>query len=378
MFPKAKRMNRSLFAAFRITVFFALLLMGATGCGVFEKMGQDLASGVTQKVDTTYARELSEAVVNGMLEELNRAENQAKLQQSISDMLAIAEGKVDTISEALVQKLIGPATQDQLEAMAGKLSDQLIEAISKTKDTLLDDQLEKYLSRLLNQTIKKELVGVVDGLWYEMSDSTRLTPRLIAIRKAVATQLDSLVESTSTSVAARRDTLLQPVFDQAQNQAGTIVEGAEATTKGIIRYLLIGVAALILLGGLIFQFVWKNRYKKMLSVISQNIDQINSQVIYDELTQSIRENMKQIGLEKDLREKILEKEGLIEQKEWDDKDQQVLKLILETLGSDSQEDFGIKSRGGLDQSKMDDILDKARAVGLETHVLSLMHRYNIK
>ena len=77
--------------------------------------------------------------------------------------------------------------------------------------------------------------------------------------------------------------------------------------------------------------------------------------------------MNRQGLEKHLRT-ILEEQELLEQKEWENKDQQLLRLLSEELARTQQ---GGQKMGPY---TLDSIQERAKALGLEDHLMSVLNR----
>ena len=348
-----------------------LLIILLTKCAAIEKAGQSAGDGIKSSLDTSYTNQLSRSLIKSVIDEIAQDSNQAKVEEVLEGLMGQLQDSLNRMSNQLRENLIGEDTEAQLDDMVSDLSNQLMELLKEAKSNLLNEELENYLQRILNDVLKKELMGIVDGLWYELSDESKINPRIRSLRLVLENHLDSLIQSASKSVSERSDTLLKPILTDATDRAEDLIDDTQAKTKGIIRYALIGLAVLLLVGGLIFQLFWKNRYKTMLGIISKNIDEINSQKVYDQLTGSIRESMEQRGLEQVLRNRILEEQGLLEQKEWDDKDQQLLRLFMEEM----QDEDAPTSRN-IGSSFVDKVRQKAIDLGLSDHLESWLRRTN--
>ena len=354
-----------------ILASLVLLLLFLTKCAAIEKAGQSAGDGLKSSLDTSYTNQLSRSLIKNVIDELAQESNQAKIEGLLEGVMAQLKDSLNQMSNELRENLIGEQTEGQLEQMVGALSSQIADLLKETKSNLLNEDLEIYLEHMLNEVLKKELMGIVDGLWYELSDEAKINPRIRSLRLVLENHLDSLIQSASKSVSERSDTLLKPILADATDRAESLIDDTQSKTKGIIRYALIGLAVLLLIGGLIFQLFWKNRYKTMLGIISKNIDEINSQKVYDQLTGSIRESMEQRGLEQVLRNRILEEQGLLEQKEWDDKDQQLLRLFMEEMQGNEE-----STTRGLGASFVDQVRQRANDLGLGTHLESWLRRMN--
>ncbi len=304
-----------------------------------------------------------------MIDELSSEESQTKIRSAVDSILAQLGDTLDVYSRQVMENLIGDITAGRVNALMDSLTLKAYVLIRDSKRELLDESLENYLEHLLNEVLRSELQGVIDGVWYELSAPERVNPRIIELRRILEAHIDSLAQSASVSIGSRSDSLLRPVLDEAGARAEVLLDDTQKRTKGVIRYAIIGLIVLVVIGGLVYQLIWKNRYKSMLKVITKNIDEINSQKIYDDLTESIKKDMSNRNLEKHLRKEILEKEGLTEQPECEDKDRQVLRLMMEVIGSDTE------TRSLSSKSPKEVLRQKAEEIGLRDHLDSLLKRF---
>lgn len=359
---------------FKIT-FCACLLLGTSGC--FRSIGENLTKGVTSQLDSTYLENTSAALARGALQELLKEETQQQIRQQLDSLLQMTGDTLDQLSQRLTANFLGEYTEEWIDARTNQLIGKIDSSLQLIKGQLLNEDLENYLQHLSRDILSVELKRLSTDLLDDLMGAP-MTNRLAAIRPAISQELDSIIQAAILSVALNSSQRLLPLLDSLSLTTGGVIQQAEDTSKGLIRYLLIGLVVVILVGIIIWQLVWNNRYQSMLEVVTKNINQVPSQKIYDQLTDSIHKDMESRGLESHLRQQVLSKIELLDQPEWKDKDAQVLQLIKNTLKEEmpAEEEEMTRSVGprGRESDFAARLKEKAREVGLEDHLDSMLDR----
>lgn len=381
--------------AFPFLIFISgLLMIGNSGC--FRAIGENFTEGVTSELDSTYLSNSSSAIVKAALAELLSDSTQQTLRRQLDSLLVMTGDTLDQLSQRLTANLIGKYTEEWIDARTDQLISKLDSTLLLFKGRLLDEQLEEYLQHLSQDILSIELQQLTNDLLDNLTGD-RMEQRLGAFRPVLSEELDSVIQTAILSLAVNANQHLLPLLDSLSLSGVGVLEQAEDTSKSLIRYLIIGLVIL----GVIILLLWyflrqnqreldqkqqalveetqqKERFQDMTKVIAKNIDGISSQKSYDELTRSIQQDMESRGLETDFRQEVLEKIRLLEQPEWKDKDAQILQLIKGMLKeeSDNVPASDLRSLGPrrAEPEFTTKLRDRAREVGLEDHLDSLLNR----
>lgn len=371
-----------------------MLLIGNSGC--FRAIGENLTEGVTSELDSTYLANSSSAIVKGALAELLSDSTQQILRKQLDSLLAMTGDTLDQLSQRLTANVIGEYTEDWIDARTDQLISKLDSTLLLFKGRILDEQLEEYLQHLSRDILSVELQQLTNDLLDNLTGNG-MEQRLGAFRPKLSQELDSVIEAAILSLAVNANQHLLPLLDSLSLSGTGVLQQAEDTSKDIIRYLIFGLVILGVIILLLWYFLERNRreldqkqkalveetqqkerFQDMTKVIAKNIDGISSQKSYDELTRSIQQDMESKGLETDFRQEVLDKIRLLEQPEWKDKDAQILQLIKNMLTeeSDNVPAGDLRSLGPrrAEPEFATKLRDRAREVGLEDHLDSLLNR----
>jgi predicted Zn-dependent protease with MMP-like domain len=354
-----------------ILITFIFLSLFTSGC--FKAIGDSLGAGFLSELNEDELQKIldksSRTVIQSSMDEFLKDSIQQEFRASMDKVLAQTGDSINQISLQVVENFMGKYTEEWLEARTQQLSGQLTKALQDAKGELLNEDIENYMRNLSRNVIRAELNGLVTDLVTNLT-SERTLARLSPLREALAVELDTLIQAAFRSAVSNYDREVNPRVDSLRNQANTVMVDADKTSRGIIKNLIWGVVGLILFvlaAFLAYSIIWQRRYKSMLAIITKNIDKINQQESYDQLTHAIRSEMSQQGLEKHLRT-LLEEQELLEQEEWKDKDRQLLRLLSAELA---------KSQDSVDQMgphTLESIRERAKALGLEDHLESVLSR----
>ena len=354
-----------------ILITFFLLSISVSGC--FKAIGDSLGEGFLSELNEEELQKIldksSRTVIRSSMDEFLRDSIQREFRAGLDVILAQTKDTMNQISLLLVENFMGKYTEEWLNARTQQLSDKMLEAIQKAKGELMNEDIENYLRRLSRNVIRAELNGLVSDLLRNLTSEESLA-QLRVVREALVIELDTLIREAFISAVGNYNTQLNPIVDSLRQQADDVIVEADTAGRGIIRNIIWGIVGLILLtlaAILAYSIIWQRRYKSMLAIITKNIDAINPQESYDQLTNAIRNEMNRQGLEKHLRT-ILEEQELLEQKEWENKDQQLLRLLSEELARTQQ---GGQKMGPY---TLDSIQERAKALGLEDHLMSVLNR----
>jgi hypothetical protein len=148
----------------------------------------------------------------------------------------------------------------------------------------------------------------------------------------VAKLRDELLgDATNFQVTRLRDSLLgaktaiavKTIVDSALSGASGFLQnglrkGIDSNASVIQKYALRWLLLLGAIAAIIIFLVWRNRqkYLKMVTVLTSQINSISDQKAYDELTSRIKEKAIETGVEPTLR-KVLQENGLMGKESWE-------------------------------------------------------------
>lgn len=339
-------------------LLLALLFAGAvSSCNVFPRIKNTLRDSLSQgiieaRIDSLLkasADSVLNVVMKGERFQVLRRELDGALRQTSDTLYATADSVLNLTMRSFTRKWL-PQINDSLQVM-----------LTEAKNQLTDDQIKNYITGLVGRDLPLALNRLIDQLSNKLH-SPEFKSDLADLRVFLDRQLDTLARNaTRGAVSVMSDSLL-PKIDHLLDK---LIQERDRTQKGvnnIIWIILIGIVVILLIAFLIRSIYSNYQYKKMLKLITNEVDKIPSQAVYDKLTKNVSEKMKAEGLEKVLRKDILEDQGLIDQPEWEEKDGAVLKVLTEEWK-------------GLNLSDAQ-LLEKLKKHGLEAHFESVKKALN--
>lgn len=355
---------------YRLLLFLLLISLGA--CNFMQKAVDGGVEGLSDNEAELEAliAQLSQAAVRSALTEMASDTHYTALREQLGgmtdDLLQRFGDSLNASSQQLVENLMGEQTGLLLDARLTGIREQLRLAVADARGEVLHEDVVRMLQRILQEEARTAMQVLLNTLRQEL-DSDATAETLSGLRAVLQEQVDSLIQHSLTATGAGYDLAIMPRMEDLLERVQTVGQGTKKDATDLVWLVLLGIASLVVLGGLVYQFVWRYRYKEMLKIMTRNIDQIEEQPIYDRLVQRIRTDMTTRDLEDPLRD-ILEEQKLLIQPEWEDKDQRVLKLLAEELA---------KANQGGNQSWEDitkTLFRKAKEIGLADHLNSVLTR----
>lgn len=291
----------------KTAILLAISFFGLAGCRI-EKLGKDLSNGFSQG---------SEAIASNAMTGVQKALRDSAFKQnlySLVDSLTRSAGAnvsepvrriLDTLTSErvllLTKRIIEEATGEKLKGNLASLRNELLGAATNDRVRLL---VETAVASALNDDTNKRLARLRDEV---LGDATNL--RLMRIR-------DSLL-GEKTAVA------LRAVLDSSLGRASRFLEtdlrkGIDSNASIIEKYAVRWLLLLAAIAAFIIWLVWRNRqkYAKMVTVLTSQINAIPDQRAYDELTARIKDKAIETGVEPNLR-KVLQENGLMGKENWE-------------------------------------------------------------
>ncbi len=324
-------------------LFYGLLalLLASTlcDCNVFPKVKNSLRDALSEGIIQARVDSLLKASADSVLTEVLKTERFQLLRREWGAVLSQTADSIYLATDTVLNGMVRDYTDKWLQQVDVGVQKMLTNA----KTSLTDDQLKNYITTLVSRDLATALNQLIDQLLYKIR-SPEFKNSIADLRLFLDLQMDTLSRSaTRGAVSVLNDSLL-PKINLLLDK---IVEERDRTQRGVnstVWIILIGIAAILLLGFLARTLYLKFQYQKMLKVITTEVDKIDSQAVYDQLVRSVSEKMKAEGLEKMLRKDILDEEGLINQPEWQDKNAQVLRVLVEEVKKSKLPEAEIKEK----------------------------------
>lgn len=320
--------------------FVTLLLTTALpSCNVFPKAKNSLRDALSEGIIQARVDSLLKASADSILNVVLKTERFQLLRREWGTLLSQTTDSLYHATDTVLNSMVRDFTANWLQQADVGVQKMLANA----KTNLTDDQLKNYITELISRDLALALNQLIDQLSYKIR-SPEFKNSIADLRVFLDLQMDTLSRSaTRGAIAVLSDSLL-PKLNLLLDK---VVEERDKTQKGvtsIVWVILIGIAAILLIGFLARALYIKLKYQKMLKVITTEVDKIDSQAVYDRLVHNVSEKMKAEGLEKILRKDILSEQGLINQPEWKDKDAQVLRVLVEEMKKSNLPETPIKEK----------------------------------
>lgn len=280
-----------LWLLFNCTCFYSCL----------QKWGSDLGSGVASKTDT-----IGRNLVSGLRDELTNTVTLHKLSVFLDSLLSNLSDTLNVKANTLEDSLLNPKVLRWADSLVStitgthlQLNMQALQAtlVGKTKKDVLE--MKHSFDLLLRDILSDNTRGKIGLIRDEL-----LGPKTnMALTRIIDTAVTHIVDSSLNLISAKLRKDINPLFK----------EDASFIQRNAI-WLLIIVGAIA--AGIIF-LVWKNRqkYLRMLTIVTKQVHDIPDQQVYDQVTTKIKNDSITAGVEPDLRD-LLNKNGLINSNDW--------------------------------------------------------------
>ncbi len=274
----------------------------------FEKMGSNLSLGLNNNVEAM-GKNLIAGVQKGMSDSAFRQGMYQFADSLVGSATLSANNGLKAIMDTLLSDKWIVFTRAVVEEATGK---KLNDNIVLLRNNLLGPQtnarvkatVEAALSGVLNDDTELRIARLREQLTGAALTSNLMTLRDSLVGQKTKAAIAAIVDSAMTTFAYR---LKNDVKDAVDDNASFIEKYA-----GRLLLLLGGIAAVIIF------LVWriKQKYMRMATVLTAQINSIPNQQAYNELTARIKEKAMDAGLEPTLR-KMLDQNGLLGKENWE-------------------------------------------------------------
>ena len=289
-------------------IIFYLFIMAAVcqqyGCGSFEKAGKSLGTGLDSS-----SKSIGKNVVAGVQQQLTDSIFRENLIRLLDSVIGSAGAKANKTLVSLRDSLLSAKWQ----LFARQLADELTGSKTNSNVAALMETAAG------EETRKKIKLLIGDAMSSIFNDKTNA--RIAAIREELlgAKTRDDIAqirnellnEKTNMAIKAIVDTaMLTIAYRMKHDVKDAVNENASFIQKYAGRLLILaGAIALAIIA-----LIWMNRqkYLKLVTVLTSQINNIPDKNVYDDLTNRIKDRAVQSGVEPVLR-KVLAENGILGQ-----------------------------------------------------------------
>lgn len=289
----------------RIPIYCLLLLLLCQqyGCSVFEKAGKKLGDGLGQSTKT-----IGGNLVAGAQGQLTDSLFQVKLRQMLDSVIGSSGTKAAITLGSLRDSLLN----DKWRVFVRQLADELTGTATNSNVAALVETAAGESSR------KKIRLLVSDLLNTAFSDNThaqieKIREELLGVKmkENIGLIRDELLnEKTNMAIKSIVDTAMMTIAYRMNHDVKDAVGENASFIQKYAGKLLMTAGAIALI---IIFFVWRNRqkYLKLVTLLTSQINNIPDKNVYDDLTNRIKDRAVQSGVEPTLR-KVLAENGILD------------------------------------------------------------------
>jgi len=294
-----------------------------TNCkSTFQKIGKNIGNGVVKGVKEKDA--VVDSMVTGIVSNLRKNALGDSTMQKVDSLLNAVTLKLknsaDSLTNSVRDSLLSEYTALKIKKIVLEAGDGLGTTADELREKLLGSRTKFLIEQMRNDLLGDSTVLAVAKLRNEL------------LGEQTKALVDSLLQSSITTIS-------KGFKDQISPQIKETLKDAEDSVESTVKYIawILGVLAVVL--SLVAAFFWRkfSRRKKIMRILTQEINQIDSQEQYDNLVAKIKERTTKENLETSFQQ-ILKEEQLLKQEEWVDKDKQLLKELTENLHSKLKEE----------------------------------------
>ncbi len=291
------------------------------GCkAVGKKLASGAIIGVKEQRTAEYVEGMVENIVANSRDQLLGDTTAQKIDSLLDKVMYRLRTGVDSMTTSVRDSLLNEYTSLKIKKIILEAGEGLNVTLAQARENLLGSR-----TKVLIGQIRDELLG----------DSTLLS--IAAIRDellgdATKQRIDSLLKSSITTISTGFENEIKPQIEATLQSAGRTVEDTiDAVTWALIGLILVLVGAVA--------FIWRkfSTRKRIMKILTQEIDKIKSQEQYDELVAEIRKRTLNENLEQSF-QKILKQDNLYQQEEWIDKDKRLLNELASVLDAKLSKD----------------------------------------
>lgn len=313
----------------------------------FEKVGKNLASGAVKGLekDKTKIDTLLAGLISNLRENVLGDTTKQKVDSLINAVTLKLRHSADSLTTSVRDSLLSEYTALRIKRIVLEAGDGLTTTTGNLREELLGAR-----TQFLIEQLRDDLLG----------DSTLMAVGAIR-NELLGNQTKALVDSLLKSSIA---TIAKGFKEDISPQIRGTLDDTEESVKGTVKYIAWALGVLVAVLAFVTAFFWRkfSTRKKIMRILTQEINQIGDQEQYDRLTKNIKERTAKENLESTLQE-ILKEEQLVEQEKWVNKDKQLLKELTDNL------------KTKLSEKDVQDLHQTLEEKGLKGHMESIQSRY---
>jgi hypothetical protein len=259
----------------------------------------------------------------GLVRNASRAAGEGFIESIHADSGKIALTLLGSAGRGLRDSVLTDETSAAVTAMVDEIMRVLTERGIVLRDTLLNEELNASLREIVRVTlgestkqyvadIRDEFFGETTALYIAGWRDALLNEETVI--RAARLRDELLGPNTAALVSSIADSVLAVTILQWEEQLRPGVREEISVIQRYASQLLI-LTAVLAVGVIGFSWRQRQKYRRLLNMITFQIHEISDQDLYDELTGRIKRKAQEEGVEPDLR-KILDEQGIIGTGSW--------------------------------------------------------------
>ena len=251
-----------------ITLIFISVMMMSSCKSMLQKMGANLGKGVVKGVKAKDGE--LDTLVNGIVDNVRKNALGEQTTEKIDSLLEVVtvklQNKADSLTSSVRDSLLSEYTALKVKRIVLEAGDGLETTASNLREQLIGERTKYLVAQ-----IRSDLLG----------DSTILAVSRVR-NELLGEQTKAMVDSLLASSIA---TIATGFKDKLSPQIKDTLKDTKKTVEGTVKYVSWALGVLVAVLAIIVAWVWRrfSTRKKIMRILTQEINQIDSQEQYDSL-----------------------------------------------------------------------------------------------
>ena len=252
-------------------LFLGTVLIATTlgSCKILEK---NLQNALNNDEAQEQLEKITREVVHNAVYQAAQDSTLGPLKEQLAQVIDSLQLDVDETTKQLVDNILGSKTAELLDMQLDSIR-QKLGLFLADGNQFLEEDISPFIKEAVLGELQKSLQNWI--LTFQNALASQKTQESLSkLRENLSIQMDSFFNASSNSLAANLDRLLLPRLDTMFQELNTFSDNTEERANNILGRILLGLVGLVLLGALVYQVVWKSRYRRIIEIMTRNIDQI--------------------------------------------------------------------------------------------------------
>ncbi|MCH8331563.1 MAG: hypothetical protein IH946_09340 [Bacteroidetes bacterium] len=308
-----------------IILIIAVLVSACKTTG--RQLGAGAVIGLKEEKLDEFIAKMVDKIVTNTRDSLLNVQTTNKIDSMLNSISATLKGEITNITTTVRDSLIGEYTTLKLQKLILKIGQSANTTVGDLKRNLLGSETRLLVAKLRDQLLGDSTIQAVAALRDEL------------LGKKTQDMVDSLLKASITSISTGFN-------DQIKPQIEDVLKISKETVQETINYAAWALGVLGAVLALIIAIIWRkfSTRKKIMRILTQEIDKIKDKEQYDELVGNIRSQTNSQNLESAM-QNILKEEPLEQKQHWQDKDKRLLEDLVDIVEPDDQLKEKLKAKG---------------------------------